>query len=1118
MFSLTGGSNRARAYEPLPLVLGEHRLFPDLGARAFTEYVDFDQYLSQIFNWGLGDPDIDDLRIGDTPIEDFEGVELQWGDAAGRVSLVAGNVDTIAGATLDDTVWVSRVTSENTNRIQIDITGRLFRVEDDGDYVVHDVPLEIRFRRQASDPWTRRSTTLSWDQQEPYRVTFAYDLPQAGTWTVQVRRVSAPSDRERTYDELHWAALRSHQPDTARYAGQTRLAARIKASGQLNGALDRLSGRVRQRIPVPVPDRTRFGTERVYSSNPAAIYRAYARGWQTPDGTIAGIGLAASRIDDAALIRWYDVCAAQGYRCDTVVTSGTHDEILRMIAQCGHAAVSWHSGKLGVVVERAGTSPTGLVSPANVIKGTFRVEYAPGALADEIVVRYIEPEMDWQYNSVRRTRPGLVGPVRKTMTVTARGVTQRANAAIECNLQAARQHYHRRQLIWEMGREGRAFQRGDVVNITHSLIDGGQAGRVVGGGVDRITLDRAVSVGVDDWILVRLADGRLHQSRISAPPGTTGDVSEVVLASPMPIAPDLGGLEPQDAIWRIYDAALPPVRARIIGVRPLSDRRFRFTAIDETDAYHALATSDLSAPFPAARSRFPRVADVQFSARRVRVGRGEMIELRAALTVSGAWTGGVVRAGPSSSDLRVVDRLSGPADLVATWIIPPQTNQVVQIIPGTLDSPDGPVWTGQWTWDGGVRPPAPANFAVTVDDDRTRRFTFDMPAQPDVIGVQIRYSAVANADWDDAVELHSGLLTGSPFESLDPRRGTWHFLARAISSSGLMSDPARVTATLGYARDATVFWRGVWSSAQTYGLRDLVTHQGRTWLSISDANTNNTPADGSAHWQDIAAAVRWRGAWSGTTSYQVNDLVSHEGASWISTAPDNLGNTPSTTSAQWDLIARAGEDGVNANDGQGFEWRGAWATGRDYRANATIQDIVARNGRAYICTRTHASTSDNGPTGDEGGDNWDLLADQGKPGLDGDSFRWRGTWSRVTTYARQDTVAHDRRSWISVRDNNRGNTPSSTSSFWQLLADRGDKGDPGAGLTGRYVDQVRVTNKSTTRRRGDGSILERTEVLLNTVTPITWTVINSGAHGLRGTLQVNFIRTDYYRSGGDRDR
>ena len=129
LYSLTGGANRARPYEPLLLVLGTHRLFPDLAGAAYTEVADDEQYLHQIFHFGLGDLEVGELRIGATPLASYDEVESEWGDGQGRIALVAGNVDSEAGADLTDTDRHERSTRAGTRRIGIDLTGRIFRVD-----------------------------------------------------------------------------------------------------------------------------------------------------------------------------------------------------------------------------------------------------------------------------------------------------------------------------------------------------------------------------------------------------------------------------------------------------------------------------------------------------------------------------------------------------------------------------------------------------------------------------------------------------------------------------------------------------------------------------------------------------------------------------------------------------------------------------------------------------------------------------------------------------------------------------------------------------------------------------------------------------------------------------
>ena len=147
VYSLAGGANRARPYKPLTLTLGRHRVFPDLGAREYTEFDGGDQHLFQIFNFGYGALDISDIRIGPTPVGSFDDVDI---------ALVAGNVDVEAGAALDDTAWVERQSGADTDRIGIDLTARLFRIDrKSGDYQRHSVDVEIGWRK-AGGAWTSR--------------------------------------------------------------------------------------------------------------------------------------------------------------------------------------------------------------------------------------------------------------------------------------------------------------------------------------------------------------------------------------------------------------------------------------------------------------------------------------------------------------------------------------------------------------------------------------------------------------------------------------------------------------------------------------------------------------------------------------------------------------------------------------------------------------------------------------------------------------------------------------------------------------------------------------------------------------------------------------------------
>ena len=852
VYSLTGGANRARPYQPLLLVMGAHRVFPDLGAAEYTEIAGDEHYLHQIFNFGLGDLAVSDLGIRETPLASFDEVETEWSDAAGAIALVAGNVDSIAGAVLEDTAFIERTTAAGTRRLGIDIAGRLFRVSDEGDIGANSAAIEIEWEpADGAGPIERRAVTLAHDSQSPLRRTLSYDTATAGAWTVRVRRIADPSASDRIYDDLSWAALRAYQVDTGDYLGQTRLGLRIRASGQLSGRLDRLSAMVQQRVPVWTG--LRYSAPEP-SSNPAWIFRWYARGIRIAGRLVAGVGLADARIDEASITAWGAWCNTQGLECNMVLDRAlSHADVLALIAQCGRASPSWQSGKLGVVWEDAGRPATALVTPGNIVAGSFAVEYAAGQAAEEIAVRYIEPALDWQYNTLRRLAPGVQGPPARTATVTLAGVTSAAQAAAACNLQAARQFYHRRRLSWEMAAEGLSLARGDVVHITHSLIDGGEAGRLRGGTADTVVLDRAVDLSAGALMLFRLPDGALHQSAVRAPAGQALPTDTLDLDDPLPDAPGAHGASPLDTLWRLYDTAAPPLRARITAVEPASDRRIRFAAIDEIDAYYAAATADLSAPLPALARRAPRVLGVTFAETLVRVGAGFAVEIAAALAVAGDWRGGVIRAAIDDAPARIVARLVD-GESAAQWLAPPQGTLNVTVTPGTEAAPAGAPFAASHTITGALAPPgAPSNFLIDVLGDGTRRFRWQPPADIDLAGILIRYAAAAGGPaplWETMTPLHRGVLTASPLETVEPAPGEWIFAARAVDTGGRLSaGDVRIRAELGPQRLGDAL---LWRCPAAEGWPGTITGAER-----SNDGRDALEGAGAYTWDDLATWDAW---------------------------------------------------------------------------------------------------------------------------------------------------------------------------------------------------------------------------------------------------------------------
>ncbi|MBD4185358.1 hypothetical protein GUH45_17240, partial [Xanthomonas citri pv. citri] len=53
------------------------RMTPPYGAEPYTEVQGDDQYLRLLFVWGYGPLDISDIKIGETDISEYDGVEIE---------------------------------------------------------------------------------------------------------------------------------------------------------------------------------------------------------------------------------------------------------------------------------------------------------------------------------------------------------------------------------------------------------------------------------------------------------------------------------------------------------------------------------------------------------------------------------------------------------------------------------------------------------------------------------------------------------------------------------------------------------------------------------------------------------------------------------------------------------------------------------------------------------------------------------------------------------------------------------------------------------------------------------------------------------------------------------
>lgn len=674
-YSISGGRNRPRPWEPMTLVFGQHKVVPDQGAQPYVEQAGDDQYFNQVFHFGLqaGSIALSNYKIGDTPIENYQGVQVQASGVDGRLSMFPGNVDTIQGFALASGVVNSRTTGLDVTYLSVELAASLFYVRDDGGIDGRQVQLRIQYRPvggswtdigllqdasyathywsleyqnsewyastqytygstnpaehydgepgliqygdgwynpdvygvwrwkshpfQLGQPWqgvapdpllgysSTPGVRLYGAKQEATRQTVGWSVAK-GQYEVRVWKESADIKSSRESNEVIVNQILAYQTDDADYAGQQRLALRIKATSQLNGAVDEFNAMAQ------VYCAGWNGSSWVWmaTSNPAWSFLWFARGKYDPatGNRVYGAGLSDAEIDLEAIKAWGLWCDQKGLTFDYVLDRKMSSaEVLQLIARAGRASPTWQTGKLGVVWDAANLPAVAMFGPFNIKAGSFKIDYINDGTADEIVLNFANKARDYQMDEVRVRVPGAT-TTNNPLQLDFEGCTNNAMAGREANLLAASQVWHRRRVSWETDIEGWVAGRGDVAQISHDLTVWGYSGRMLNRAGNVITLQNSVPSAGSGTMLIRGPEGQMKTVTVTS---GVGEVDTVTITSDMtgfPLPGDAGyeDVPAVDWVWMFDPLATPGRRFKITDVQPAEDG-VKFQAIDDDPGYYA---------------------------------------------------------------------------------------------------------------------------------------------------------------------------------------------------------------------------------------------------------------------------------------------------------------------------------------------------------------------------------------------------------------------------------------------------------------------------------------------------------------------------------------------------
>lgn len=272
-----------------------------------------------------------------------------------------------------------------------------------------------------------------------------------------------------------------------------------------------------------------------------------------------------------------------------------------------------------------------------------------------------------------------------------------------------------------------------------------------------------------------------------------------------------------------------------------------------------------------------------------------------------------------------------------------------------------------------------------------------------------------------------------------------------------------------------VAYQGTYASTANYGLNDIVSFQGSSYISLVAGNSGNTPSPSVAQWGVMALGavgvqgpvgatgatgppgltgpagptgaqgptgatgvagapglpgLVYQGNYASTTNYALGDVVLWQGASYASLLGGNHGNTPSVSPSQWGVLTAQGPTGATGAQGpQGVAGSQGLPGSVGPNGPPGPQGLQGIPGQAGAQGLT-------GPAGAQGLSG--PMGPQGPAGPVGMTFQ--GTYSSAVNYGLADGVLFNGSAYVSLVASNQGNTPDVSPAQWSLFA----TGSPGA--------------------------------------------------------------------------
>lgn len=501
------------------------------------------QYLNVLFSGGYGPVDsIEDIRIGYTPIENFESVQIEKRLGTNDQEPISFFPNTVADQSIDldckEGASVIRSTdSDQCNAIELTFTwpGGIYSTNDKGNFTNLTARFTIGIRKTGSrDAWLEQVCAVTAGTNQTVRRSFKFEGLEAARYDVRVLPTTMPMT-SRQNAMMRWSTLSTYI-NSGQFVRPNKvlIGLRIKATNQLNGGIPNLNWRQKRMHVLVFNPRTRQYEEKSAQNPIWAAYDILHHCRRLKNITTGQFEYVVDGCPADRFSKYFDEWQKAADYADEMVDDGNGSterrfqldaffdtkqkryEAANKAAQVGHATIVRHGVNLGIVVDMPGTMKQIFGegrTTASTVSGSFS---SRDERARSVQITYNDEQRDFKNTEffVRSARYAENKNLQdNTANVTLFGVSRRSQAHREALYYLATNERQLQTIQLSADVNALVCEYGDIIGVAHTVPRLGlESGRIVSVDGNKVKLDKEVTLTASDVysiIVQRSADDAL---------------------------------------------------------------------------------------------------------------------------------------------------------------------------------------------------------------------------------------------------------------------------------------------------------------------------------------------------------------------------------------------------------------------------------------------------------------------------------------------------------------------------------------------------------------------------------------------------------------------------------